>query len=103
MGTDVLFANMAGGMLLRQIAVLNIDDGDQCLRLFKSNHHVGIVIFVSRAQPTSRGRLLYGALFGLFLLFIGLGAWLMSLGRENGTAAPAAAGATQDDNSASMG
>ncbi|MGV0878510.1 4-hydroxybenzoate octaprenyltransferase [Martelella sp. FLE1502] len=36
---------IAGGMLLRQIAVLNIDNGDQCLRLFKSNHHVGIAIF----------------------------------------------------------
>jgi 4-hydroxybenzoate polyprenyltransferase len=32
-------------MLGRQIAVVDIDDGDQCLALFKSNNRVGWVLF----------------------------------------------------------
>ncbi len=37
---------VAAGMFARQIIVLDIEDGDQCLRLFKSNHHVGAILFV---------------------------------------------------------
>ena len=36
---------VAALMLGRQIAVLDIDDGDQCLALFKSNNRVGWVVF----------------------------------------------------------
>ena len=36
---------IAGLMLFYQIAVLDIGNGAQCLRLFKSNHYVGMVIF----------------------------------------------------------
>jgi 4-hydroxybenzoate polyprenyltransferase len=32
--------------MARQIAVLDIDDPDQCLRLFKSNGMVGWLIFL---------------------------------------------------------
>jgi 4-hydroxybenzoate polyprenyltransferase len=35
----------AGAHMARQIAVLDIDDPDQCLRLFKSNGVVGWLIF----------------------------------------------------------
>jgi hypothetical protein len=59
-----------------------------------------VVLAVSAALGAIPG---LGAIFGLVLLFIGLGAWLMSLGKENGTEAPAAANGPQDDKSASMG
>jgi 4-hydroxybenzoate polyprenyltransferase len=36
----------AGAHMWRQIRVLDIDDGDQCLRLFKSNAIVGWLIFL---------------------------------------------------------
>lgn len=37
---------LAGGaMLVWQILVLDIDDGDQCLRLFKSNGRIGALVF----------------------------------------------------------
>ncbi len=36
---------IAGGMLAYQIAVLDINDGEQCLALFKSNNRVGLIIF----------------------------------------------------------
>ncbi|PRX08745.1 UNVERIFIED_ORG: 4-hydroxybenzoate polyprenyltransferase [Martelella mediterranea] len=36
---------VAGAMLFYQIVVLNIDDGDQCKRLFVFNNYVGMVIF----------------------------------------------------------
>ena len=36
----------AGAHMARQIAVLDIDDPDQCLRLFKSNNVVGWLIFL---------------------------------------------------------
>ncbi|ESZ02308.1 4-hydroxybenzoate polyprenyltransferase [Mesorhizobium sp. L2C089B000] len=36
----------AGAHMARQIAVLDIDDPDQCLRLFKSNNQVGWLIFI---------------------------------------------------------
>ena len=36
---------VGGGMLFWQIFVLDIEDGDQCKRLFLANHHVGIAIF----------------------------------------------------------
>lgn len=36
---------VAGAMLVRQILVLDIDNPEQCLVLFRSNHHVGAVIF----------------------------------------------------------
>ena len=41
------YAGLLGGgaILLWQIAVLDISNGDQCKRLFLSNHPVGIVIF----------------------------------------------------------
>jgi 4-hydroxybenzoate polyprenyltransferase len=32
--------------MARQIARLNIDDPDQCLRLFRSNNQVGWLIFL---------------------------------------------------------
>ena len=35
----------AGVMLAYQIAVLDIDDGEQCLALFKSNSRVGLIVF----------------------------------------------------------
>ncbi|MDH4440277.1 MAG: 4-hydroxybenzoate octaprenyltransferase [Rhizobium sp.] len=35
----------AGGLLAWQIKVLDIDDGAQCLALFKSNNRVGAIIF----------------------------------------------------------
>ncbi len=38
---------IAAVMLARQIAIADIDDADQCLALFKSNHHVGWVVFLS--------------------------------------------------------
>ncbi|MAC39885.1 MAG: hypothetical protein CMF76_04475 [Maricaulis sp.] len=44
-----------------------------------------------------------GALVGLFLMFIGLGAWLMSLGRDNGHTAPAAAFSPEDDKTVTAG
>ena len=36
----------AGAHMARQIFVLDIDDPDQCLRLFKSNNMVGWLIFL---------------------------------------------------------
>jgi len=36
---------IAGGMFAYQIAVLDINDGEQCLALFKSNNRVGLIIF----------------------------------------------------------
>jgi 4-hydroxybenzoate polyprenyltransferase len=36
----------AGAHMARQIFVLDIDDPDQCLRLFKSNNLVGWLIFL---------------------------------------------------------
>ncbi|OQM74946.1 4-hydroxybenzoate octaprenyltransferase [Manganibacter manganicus] len=36
----------AGAHMARQIAVINIDDPDQCLKLFKSNNQVGWLIFL---------------------------------------------------------
>jgi 4-hydroxybenzoate polyprenyltransferase len=36
----------AGAHLARQIAVLDIDNPDQCLKLFKSNNQVGWLIFI---------------------------------------------------------
>ncbi|MBO6766500.1 hypothetical protein [Maricaulis sp.] len=44
-----------------------------------------------------------GALVGLLLMLIGLGAWLMSLGRENGQTAPAAAISPEDDKTVTAG
>tara|TARA_R110002126_G_scaffold291767_1_gene457434 strand:+ start:261829 stop:262812 length:984 start_codon:yes stop_codon:yes gene_type:complete len=38
---------LAGAMLARQIAIVDIDDGEQCLALFKSNARVGWIIFAS--------------------------------------------------------
>lgn len=35
----------AGALLAWQIKVLDIDDGAQCLKLFKSNNRVGLIIF----------------------------------------------------------
>jgi 4-hydroxybenzoate polyprenyltransferase len=37
---------IAAGMFARQIWVLDISDGDQCLALFKSNTRVGLIIFI---------------------------------------------------------
>ena len=37
---------VAGLMLAWQIAIVDIDDGDQCLALFKSNNRVGLAIFL---------------------------------------------------------
>jgi len=36
---------VAGGMFAYQIAVLDINDAQQCLTLFKSNSKVGLIIF----------------------------------------------------------
>jgi len=36
---------VAGGMFAYQIAVFDINDGEQCLALFKSNNRVGLIIF----------------------------------------------------------
>ena len=36
----------AGAHMARQIVVLDIDDPDQCLRLFRSNNTVGWLIFL---------------------------------------------------------
>ncbi|MGY5800623.1 4-hydroxybenzoate octaprenyltransferase [Rhizobium sp. LEGMi12c] len=36
---------VAGGMFAYQIAVLDINNGEQCLALFKSNNRVGLIIF----------------------------------------------------------
>ena len=36
---------VAGGMFAYQIAVLDINDAEQCLALFKSNNRVGLIIF----------------------------------------------------------
>ena len=38
---------IAAGMLARQIIIADIDDADQCLALFKSNHKVGWMVFLS--------------------------------------------------------
>ncbi|MEX3007919.1 4-hydroxybenzoate octaprenyltransferase [Hoeflea sp. TYP-13] len=40
---------VAAAMLGRQIAVVDIDDGEQCLALFKSNNRVGWVVFAGLA------------------------------------------------------
>ncbi|WP_176084896.1 4-hydroxybenzoate octaprenyltransferase [Martelella sp. HB161492] len=37
---------IAAAMMAYQIFVLDIDDGDQCLRLFKFNFYVGLVVFL---------------------------------------------------------
>jgi len=37
---------IAGGMFAYQIVVLDINDGDQCLTLFRSNGKVGAIIFL---------------------------------------------------------
>ncbi|MCR9138829.1 MAG: 4-hydroxybenzoate octaprenyltransferase [Alphaproteobacteria bacterium] len=39
--------SLAGIMLARQIIILDIDDPDQCLALFKSNNRVGWTVFAS--------------------------------------------------------
>lgn len=36
---------IALGMLVRQIVVIDIDNADQCLALFKSNNRVGLILF----------------------------------------------------------
>jgi 4-hydroxybenzoate polyprenyltransferase len=36
---------VAGGMFAYQIVKLDIDDAEQCLKLFKSNNRVGAIIF----------------------------------------------------------
>lgn len=41
----------AAVLLVRQIVVLDIDDPDQCLRLFRSNGHVGAIIFAGLMLP----------------------------------------------------
>ncbi len=38
-----------GGLMAWQIAVLDIDDADQCLALFKSNTRVGLLVFAGLA------------------------------------------------------
>lgn len=38
---------IAAGHLLYQLKKLNIDDRDLCLNLFKSNHHFGLIVFLS--------------------------------------------------------
>jgi 4-hydroxybenzoate polyprenyltransferase len=45
--TPVAYAGLAaaGAHMMRQIRILDIDDADQCLRLFKSNAVVGWLIF----------------------------------------------------------
>src|SRR3990167_585382 len=37
---------VAAGLFAWQIKVLDIDDGAQCLALFKSNNRVGLIIFL---------------------------------------------------------
>jgi 4-hydroxybenzoate polyprenyltransferase len=37
---------IAAGMFAWQVAVLDIDDGDQCVALFRSNNRVGAIIFI---------------------------------------------------------
>lgn len=37
---------LGGAMLARQIVIIDIDDPDQCLALFKANSRVGLVIFL---------------------------------------------------------
>lgn len=51
MEADVPFPALAGLVaaafhMVRQIRVLDIDDPDQCLRLFKSNSHLGWLVFL---------------------------------------------------------
>ncbi|WP_312943342.1 4-hydroxybenzoate octaprenyltransferase [Agrobacterium sp.] len=41
----------AAGMFIRQISVLDINDGDQCLALFKSNTRVGALVFAGLLLP----------------------------------------------------
>ena len=41
----------AAGMFIRQIIVLDINDGDQCLALFKSNTRVGALVFAGLLLP----------------------------------------------------
>jgi 4-hydroxybenzoate polyprenyltransferase len=36
----------AGAHMARQVSVLDIDDPEQCLRLFRSNNMVGLLIFL---------------------------------------------------------
>lgn len=38
---------LAGGHLIYQVRALEIDDREKCLKLFKSNHHFGVVMFTS--------------------------------------------------------
>ncbi len=40
---------IGAGMLVWQIIILDIDDADQCLKLFKSNNRVGVIIFLGLA------------------------------------------------------
>lgn len=65
--TDLLFLGLvASGLFQAQVGDMLGPIRPLAALLFYLLYPVGIVIFVSRAQPTSRGRLLYGALFGLF-------------------------------------
>lgn len=59
-----------------------------------------VVLAVSSALGAIPG---LGWLFGLFLVFVGLGAWLLSLGREDGTPAMAASASADGGNSAREG
>ncbi len=38
---------LTAGHCIWQVKTLNMDDSDNCLRLFKSNHHLGFIIFLS--------------------------------------------------------
>ena len=42
-------------LLVRQILVLDIDDADQCLALFKSNSLIGLIIFIGLLLPLVLG------------------------------------------------
>jgi 4-hydroxybenzoate polyprenyltransferase len=37
---------IGAGLLVWQIIILDIDDADQCLKLFKSNNRVGVIVFL---------------------------------------------------------
>ena len=45
-GSERVDRNRLAADMARQIATLDIDDPDQCLRLFKSNNQVGWLIFL---------------------------------------------------------
>jgi len=42
-----LAMSVAGGQLFFQLKTLEIDDRELCLKLFKSNHHFGILFFIA--------------------------------------------------------